>query len=95
MDKFNVAVFTASCDTAETNKRYAESLKLDYPILADPEKNVAKAYGVVNDTRPVPFRWTYIIGKDGTILFIDKEVKAASHAEAISKKLEELGVSKK
>ena len=74
-----MAYFTASCDPPDKNKAFAESLKLDYPILSDPDKKVAKAYGVVNDERPFPFRWTFYIGKDGKILSIDKSVKAASH----------------
>jgi len=42
-----VAYFTASVDSAETNKKFADSLELDYPILSDPGKEVAKAYGVI------------------------------------------------
>ena len=55
LDKYDVAFFTASCDTLETNKDYAKALKLDFPILSDPEKTVARAYGAVNDQRPYPF----------------------------------------
>src|SRR3954447_21805618 len=44
----DVAYFTASVDTPETNAKFAESLSLDYPILSDPEKSTAKAYGVLN-----------------------------------------------
>ena len=87
-----MAFFTASCDTPETNKKFAESLKLDYPILSDPSKETARAYGVVTGTRKVPFRWTFFIGKDGTILHIDKKVKTASHGADCAKKLKELGV---
>ena len=49
----NVAYFTASVDTPEENKKFAESLDLDYPILSDPDKTVAKAYGVVHAGRGV------------------------------------------
>ena len=92
---YDVAFFTASCDDAETNKRYAEGLKLDYPILSDPDKEAASAYGVVNDDRTVPFRWTFIIGKDGRILQIDKQVDAAHHGAEIVAHLKALGVPKK
>ena len=64
MDKFNVAVFAASCDQVKRNTEFAKALKLDYPILSDPEKKTAREYGVVTDKRPVPFRWTFYIGKD-------------------------------
>jgi peroxiredoxin Q/BCP len=90
-----VAYFTASCDDAETNKKFAESLKLDYPILSDPGKATAKAYGVVHEGREVPERWTFYIDKQGVVTFIDKKVTPKTHGEDVVKKLEELGVAKK
>ena len=45
-----VAYFTASVDTPEQNTKFAKSLDLDYPILSDPDKSVAKEYGVLNAT---------------------------------------------
>jgi len=90
-----VAYFTASCDDVETNTRFAKSLELDYPILSDPSKFTARAYGVVHEGRDLPERWTFIIGPDGKILHIDKMVKAAEHGTAIVEKLEELGIKKK
>ena len=93
--KFDVAFFTASCDTVEVNTKFAKSLDLDYPILSDPGKKVAEAYGAVTAKRQFPFRWTYYIGKDGKILFIDKKVKSASHGADAAKKLKELGISEK
>ena len=94
LDKFDVAYFTASCDKADDNKRYAKELKLDYAILSDPSQKVAKAYGVVHEGRNVPERWTFYIGKDGKLLHIDKKVKAGSHGTDIAAKLKELGVAK-
>ncbi|HWB09552.1 MAG TPA: peroxiredoxin [Pirellulales bacterium] len=93
--KYQVAYFTASVDTPEENKKFAESLSLDYPILSDPDKKVAQEYGLINPQRGVAQRWTFYIGKDGKILYIDKEVKVAEHAKDIAKKLDELGVEKK
>ena len=90
-----MAYFTATCDTPETVKKYAEALKLDYPILSDPSKDVASAYGVVHEGRAVPERWTFFIGKDGKILHIEKKVNSAAHGKQIAEKLEELGVPKK
>jgi peroxiredoxin Q/BCP len=52
-------------------------------------------YGLVNNERGMPKRWTFYIGKDGKILFIDTAVKARSHGADIAAKLEELGVDKK
>ncbi len=90
--KFNVAYFTASCDPPEKNKDFAESLKVDYPILSDPDGSVATAYGIYNADRKAAARHTFIIGLDGKILHIDTAVKTATHAQDLAKKLAELGV---
>jgi peroxiredoxin Q/BCP len=93
--KYNVAYFTASTDTAELNKKFAESLKVDYPILSDPTMETAKAYGVLKEGGKTANRWTYYIGADGKVLAVDKAVNAAEHGQDVAKKLGELGVEKK
>jgi peroxiredoxin Q/BCP len=93
--KFDVAYFTASVDSVEGekgNKKFAESLSVDFPILGDPTTETAKAYGVYNDQRKIANRWTYYIGKDGKILAVDKMVKPASSAGDVAAKLQELGI---
>jgi peroxiredoxin Q/BCP len=95
--EFKVAHFTASTDTPELNKQFAEKLELDYPILSDPEKGVAKAYGVVHEGRAVPERWTFYIGNDGLVKALDQDVQ--KHTETagsdVAAKLKELGVEAK
>src|SRR4029078_34552 len=93
--EFDVAYFTASTDKAELNKKFAESLKVDYPILSDPEGKTATALGVFNADKKFANRYTVYIGKDGKILFIDTKVTAASHGTDVAAKLKELGVAKK
>lgn len=93
--EFDVAYFTASCDPADVNKKFAEKLELDYPILSDPKRSVAAAYGVVDEERKFPRRWTFIIGIKGELLYIDKKVKAGTHGADIVKKLDELEVARK
>ena len=94
LDKFDIALFAASCDSAATNKRFAKALDLDYPVLSDPDKTVATAYGVVHEDRSYPQRWTFIIGTDGNILDVMQDVDAGSHGVQLAARLEELGVKK-
>lgn len=84
--------FGASVDSPETNKRFAESLDLGYPILSDPTKETARAYGVLSASG-FASRWTFYIGADGRILDIDKQVSAARHGRDIVAKLTDLGFS--
>jgi len=92
--KYDVAYFTASVDSAEENKKFAESLSLDYPILSDPSKESAKAFGVLND-RGMANRWTIYIDKNGKIAHIDQKVSTESHGKDIAAKLKELGFEAK
>jgi peroxiredoxin Q/BCP len=85
----------ASVDTPEDNKAFAEKEQADFPILSDPGKKVAAAYGVVNAQRDYAYRWTFYIGPDGTIRAIDKQVKPATAGEAVVEELKQLGVTEK
>jgi len=91
MRRFNVRFFAASVDTPEANTRFARSLGIDYPILSDPGKRVARAYGVLGASGYAS-RWTFFIGSDGRILDIDTHVTASSHGRAIVTKLKALGM---
>ena len=88
---FNVRYFAASTDAPETNREFAESLELGFPVLSDPDKSVARAYGVLS-VAGFPSRWTFYIGKDGRILDIDKNVQPSSHGADVARKLEQLGI---
>ncbi len=90
-----MAYFAASVDAPDTNRKFAESLGLDYPILSDPGKEVARAYGVVAGDRTTASRWTFYIGKDGRILSIDQKVSPASAGADVAAKLAELGIARK
>ncbi|MGB4728265.1 MAG: peroxiredoxin [Thermogutta sp.] len=84
-----VAFFTASVDTPSENKKFAESVGARYPILSDPDRKVALAYGVVSSPRDFARRWTFIIGLDGKILHIDKNVKVDTHASDVARWIKE------
>ena len=95
--KYDVAYFMASVDPIEGekgNKAFAEAHKADFPLLSDPTKKTAEAYGVLNP-RGVASRWTFYIGKDGRIAYIDKAVKPPTSAEDMAAKLGELKVAAK
>jgi len=89
----------ASVDDVDTNTRFAAEHKADFPILADPGKTTAKAYGVIRTDVPpdrqLASRWTFYIGPDGKILDIVKKVNAKTAGADLAAKLAELGVKKK
>ena len=95
--QFNVVYFMASVDEAETNKKFAEQEQANFPMLSDPSKKVADAYGVLTPTPGVGFakRWTFYIGPDGKILYIDKAVSTQTAGADLAARLEALGAQKK
>jgi thioredoxin-dependent peroxiredoxin len=89
--KYNVKYFMASVDPIEENTKFGAEQKADFPLLSDPTKKTAEAYGVLGQ-KGFAQRWTFYIGKDGKVLAIDKAVKPATSAEDMAAKLGELGV---
>jgi peroxiredoxin Q/BCP len=91
-----------SVDDLEKNKAFAEQEKADFPMLSDPERIAAEAYGVlrpINPARPdaprTAQRWMFFIGPDGKIVHIEKTSHTADAGEFLAAKLAELGVKKK
>lgn len=85
----------ASVDPPETNKKFGESLEADFPILSDPGKDVARAYGVVTPEREMASRWTFYIGPDGKILYVEQKVTPASAGQDVVARLQALNVPKR
>ena len=103
--KYNVEYFMASVDPLDKNIEFAraksvdlggtrgvvEKKEADFPILSDPTKATATAYGVLGPSG-MANRWTFYVGKDGKLLAIEKTIKPATSAEDMAAKLGELNV---
>ena len=92
--EFEAAYFMASVDPLEDNIGFAREQKADFPLLSDPTKAVAEAYGVLVEAG-YSARHTFYVGLDGTVIAIDHEVRPATAAEDIAAKLAELGVARR
>jgi len=84
----------ASVDDADTNRRFAEANGARFPVLADPDKEVAAAYGVLLGGLFAK-RWTFYIDGEGHIAYIDKDVQPLSAARDMLERLAALGVPKR
>ena len=95
--KYNAKYFMISVDPLDGeqgNKAFAQAHNADFPLLSDPSKETATAYGVLSE-RGFANRWTFYIGKDGKITAIDKTVKPATSAEDMAAMLKQLGVEER
>lgn len=92
---YEAAYFMASVDSIEENTKFGAEQKADFPLLSDPTREVAQAYGVLHPVRGFAMRWTFYIDKDGKIAYIDKAVKPPTSAEDMAARLGELGTKKR
>jgi peroxiredoxin Q/BCP len=72
-----------SADQVEKQKRFADKYSFDFPLLSDPDKAVARAYGVRRGPGPLPNkRTTFVIGTDGLVKSVVRsEFKMSVHAD--------------
>ncbi len=59
-----------SIDDVDSHLRWARDLGgIDYPLLADPDGNLARAYGVFDDEQKVALRATFILDRKRKIVY--------------------------
>ena len=86
----DATVLGVSFDSVESHKAFIAKYKLPFVLLADTDKKVAKAYGVADDNSKVASRVTFVINKDGKIVFVDPKVNPATHAAELRTVLQQL-----
>jgi len=91
--RFEIALYAASVDKPKANLRFADSLGLSYPILSDPGKQSARAYGVLR-IGMFAQRKTFVIDRDGLIAHVVTKVSVNTAGEDLVRLLDELGVPK-
>ncbi len=84
----------ASGDPPEQNRDVAREHGGDVVILSDPDKKVARAYGVLSEAG-YALRQTFYIDLDGIIRHVDRSVSAAGHGGDIAGQLGALGFPKR
>jgi peroxiredoxin Q/BCP len=70
-----------SADKVDKQQQFAEKYSFDFPLLSDPDKTVAKQFGVKRGIGPNK-RTTFVIDRDGTVLdVISSELNMNTHAD--------------
>jgi peroxiredoxin Q/BCP len=95
MQKTGAVLLGISPDTPQAQKKFQEKFKLPFSLLADADKKVADAFGVLQMKNMYGkkimgiVRTTFIIGPDGRIQHIFPKVKAEGHAGEVLAYLKE------
>ena len=89
-----------SPDTSNAQRKFADKENLPFTLLADADRKVAQAYGVLQEKNMYGkkilgiARTTFIIGADGEIEHIFENVKPDGHAEEVLAYLQESSKNK-
>lgn len=89
LKKAGITVFGISGDSLESHKKFASKYNLNFPLLADENKSIAKAYGA-SGLLGMAKRQTFIITPDQKIGAILAKVDVTDHADEIIKTVDEL-----
>ncbi len=85
LQNLGITVFGCSVDSADAHRAFSKKYSLPFPLLLDPGKKIAKAYGADNGIPILGLdkRVTYVIGEDGRVAAVYPEVDPAAHANQI------------
>ena len=77
-------VLAISGDSQETMKEFKESLKEEYPFIADPDARLMKLYDVKYPFFDVPSRHTFVVGAGRKVQSVFTGSDAIDAQKAIS-----------
>ncbi len=93
LQRWGIVLLGCSIDSADSHRAFAQKYSLPFPLMLDPDRKIAKAYGAANGIPILGLdrRITYVIGPDGRILKVYPNVDPATHAKQI---IRDLGADK-
>ncbi|MEX1179086.1 MAG: peroxiredoxin [Nitriliruptor sp.] len=91
-----VETLAVSVDSAPAHQRWAHEQGFDFPLLSDfwPHGEVARTYGVFEEKLGIAARATFVIDKDGQVVYTDRNpVPEARDQSKWRMALEEIGAA--
>jgi peroxiredoxin Q/BCP len=73
-----VQPFGVNPASVDSHKKYADKMKFNFPLLSDPERKVAGAYGALKPDGQGIQRSVVLVGKDGKVVFAARGAPSAS-----------------
>ncbi len=59
-------------DSSPANARFAEDIKVTFPLLSDFKRTTVRDYGIFNEERGFGTRATFVVDKEGIIRHIEQ-----------------------
>jgi peroxiredoxin len=71
-DATETQILGISMDSFAANKRFAEDIKVTFPLLSDWKRQVVKDYGLLDEQSGYSARATFVIDKEGIIRHVEQ-----------------------
>ncbi|HWG41792.1 MAG TPA: peroxiredoxin [Gemmataceae bacterium] len=81
--KLDTVIIGISTDKLDAQKKFTDKESLNFPLLADSDKKIAKSYGVLNPDRGFANRATFVIDKKGIIRKIYPKANADKNPDEV------------
>lgn len=84
-----IEIVGISPDSEDSHDKFRDKMGIPYPLVADMQKDVAKAYGVYGMKSFMGrefmgvIRSTFLVGKDGNVVKVFNKVKPAGHSKEV------------
>lgn len=94
--ELGVEVWGVSKDSMASHERFKEKYDLPFPLLHDPDNQVARTYGAFGKKKMYGkevegvIRSTFVIGPDGEVEAVWSPVRVPGHVEQVLEKVREL-----
>ena len=76
LEAADTQVLGVSMDSPFSNKAWADSIGVTFPLLSDWGGDTTRKYGLYNSTYKAARRATFLIGKDGKVLEVHLDKQA-------------------
>lgn len=87
-DDLDILIVGISSDSPETHKKFIEKHDLNFPLLSDEKKEMARAFGVVSADGSI-IRSTFLCDEEGMVQWIEKPVDVEGHVERAMEAVED------
>jgi peroxiredoxin Q/BCP len=94
LENYGAKIFGISKDTGSSHKKFREKHSLNFPLIVDPDAELARSYGVLKQKSMFGKQYegiertTFIINRHMQIVEVLEKVNPANHAQKLIESLE-------
>lgn len=88
LEDLNVMVVGVSPDSPQSHQKFIEKHELNFPLIADENKDMAQKFGVLKPEGGI-IRSTFLCDPDGVVQWVESPVKVEGHVDRVMEAIQE------